>query len=360
MNQPLLGVLLGAFVASLVLTGVVRWLAHRLDVLDRPGAHKQHAQATPTLGGLGVFGGFLLALLASDLLTPGVRAFLYGGSFIVFVGLMDDTRGVGAIVKLGALAAATALLLDGGVYLRAFALPMPLAYVMTFLWMGLVASAFNGVDNADGAAAGLTALSAFFAFCIAWATWQKELALVALALGGACAGFLWWNFPAPRARIFLGDSGSFFIGFCLAAMVVLGEWAGSGLKAVLMGITLLAVPLFDFGLILVLRGLEGKYRTLTDPITMCARDHTHHRLVALGLNRREALLVMYAAAVLTGSCAVAMAGMGRNSAAVLFGALVLVGLAAASWLSTARVEEEQETAVPVKAHVPHVVKAVAP
>lgn len=357
-NQPLLAVLLGAFAASLVVTGAVRALAHRMDLLDRPGAHKGHAEATPTLGGLGVFGGFLLALLASDLLTPGVRAFLYGGSFIVLVGLMDDARGVGAIVKLGALAAATALLLDGGVYLRAFALPMPLAFAMTFLWMGLVASAFNGVDNADGAASGLAAISSFFAFCIAWATWQTELALVALALGGACAGFLWWNYPAPRARIFLGDSGSFFIGFCLAAMIVLGEWAGSGLKAVLMGVTLLAVPLFDFGLILVLRGLHGKYRTLADPITMCARDHTHHRLVALGLSPREALLAMYAAAVLTGSCAVAMAGMGRNSAMVLFLALAGLGLAAAAWLNGAQVDEDSPATAP--GHLPRAVKAVAP
>jgi len=337
---PMFRVLLAGFAASLILTGLVREISRRLDLMDRPGAHKQHLEATPTLGGLGVFGGFTVAVLAAGLLSPGVQAFLLGGFFIVLVGLLDDMRGVSANVKLGALAAATALLMEGGVYLRAFALPVPVAFVLTFLWMGLVASAFNGVDNADGAASGLAGISAFFAFSIAWATYQKDLALVALALGAACAGFLWWNYPRPRARIFLGDSGSFFIGFSLAAMVVLGEWAGSGLKAILMGVTLLAVPLFDFGLILVSRGVHGKYRTWTDPITMCARDHTHHRLVAMGLSGREALLVMYLLAVLTGSCAVAMALLNLQQASMLFGGLVLLGLALALWLDRAPLAED--------------------
>lgn len=343
---PMFRVLLAGFAASLILTGLVREISRRLDLMDRPGAHKQHLEATPTLGGLGVFGGFTVAVLAAGLLSPGVQAFLLGGLFIVLVGLLDDLRGVSANVKLGALAAATALLMEVGVFLRAFALPLPLAFILTFLWMGLVASAFNGVDNADGAASGLAGLSALFAFGIAWATFQKDLALVALALGAACAGFLWWNYPRPRARIFLGDSGSFFIGFCLAAMVVLGEWAGSGLKAVLMGVTLLAVPLFDFGMILISRGLHGKYRTWTDPITMCARDHTHHRLVALGLSGREALLVMYLLAVLTGTCAVAMANLGLNQALTLFGGLVFLGLILALWLDQAPLAEESAPPTP--------------
>lgn len=340
---PMFRVLLAGFAASLILTGLVREISRRLDLMDRPGAHKQHLEATPTLGGLGVFGGFTVALLAAGLLSSGVQAFLLGGFFIVLVGLLDDMRGVSANVKLGALAAATALLMEGGVYLRAFALPLPLAFVLTFLWMGLVSSAFNGVDNADGAASGLAGISAIFAFSIAWATYQKDLALVALALGAACTGFLWWNYPRPRARIFLGDSGSFFIGFSLAAMIVLGEWAGSGLKAILMGVTLLAVPLFDFGMILVSRGLHGKYRTWTDPITMCARDHTHHRLVARGLSGREALLVMYLLAVLTGSCAVAMANLGLQQASMVFGGLLLLALVFALWLDRAPLQEDPPT-----------------
>ncbi len=338
---PMFRVLLAGFAASLILTGLVREISRRLDLMDRPGAHKQHLEATPTLGGLGVFGGFTVSLLAAGLLSSGVQAFLLGGFFIVLVGLLDDMRGVSANVKLGALAAATALLMEGGVYLRAFALPLPLAFVLTFLWMGLVSSAFNGVDNADGAASGLAGISALFAFSIAWATYQKDLALVALALGAACAGFLWWNYPRPRARIFLGDSGSFFIGFSLAAMIVLGEWAGSGLKAILMGVTLLAVPLFDFGMILVSRGLHGKYRTWTDPITMCARDHTHHRLVAMGLSGREALLVMYLLAVLTGSCAVAMANLGLQQASMVFGGLLFLALVFALWLDRAPLQEDR-------------------
>ncbi len=122
-------------------------------------------------------------------------------------------------------------------------------------------------------------------------------------------------------------------------MIVLGEWAGSGLKAILMGLTLLAVPLFDFGMILVSRGLHGKYRTWTDPITMCARDHTHHRLVAMGLSGRSALLLMYLAAILTGSCAVAMVNLGLQPSLILFGCLVLLALGFAIWLDRAPIDQ---------------------
>lgn len=345
--SAVVSVLLVAFGAGLALTWLVRTAAHRMNLMDRPGEHKQHGSPVPTMGGLGVFGGFLLALLAGNLLSPAVQALLVAGGFIVLIGLLDDLRGVNANLKLAALALATAVLMAGGVQLRVLGLSLLPAFVLTFLWFGLVSSAFNGVDNADGAASGLAALSSFFAFCIAWATWQGDLARVALALGGACAGFLWLNFPRPRATIFLGDSGSFFIGFCLAAMIVLGEWSGSGLKAILVGLTLLAVPLFDFTLILVLRGLHGKYRRLTDPITMCARDHTFHRLVALGLKNREALLVMYLAAILTGSCAVAMVGMGRDQALALFAGLAVLLVGAAAWLNRAPLPEEEPTPPPL-------------
>jgi UDP-GlcNAc:undecaprenyl-phosphate GlcNAc-1-phosphate transferase len=167
------------------------------------------------------------------------------------------------------------------------------ALVLTALWVGLVSSAFNGVDNADGAAAGLATLSSVVTFSIAWATWQYDLATLALVLGGSCLGFLVFNFPRPRATIFLGDSGSLFLGFGVAVFTILGEWTSIGWKSAVIAALLVFVPLFDFLFIIVSRGLDGRYKSWEDPIRMCGRDHTYHRLRYLGLSPLQCLCVLY-------------------------------------------------------------------
>jgi UDP-GlcNAc:undecaprenyl-phosphate/decaprenyl-phosphate GlcNAc-1-phosphate transferase len=284
-------------------TWLVRYLAHRLAILDSPGAHKQHERATPTLGGVAVFLSFVIGVLVSGPLTPKLSVILGASGLIVVVGFLDDLRGVNANIKLLALAGATYILWGAGIHLDILVIPTLLVGVITFLWVGLVSSAFNGVDNADGSASGLAAISSVWTFLISWHTWQHELAIVSLVLAGSCLGFLLFNYPAPRATIFLGDSGSLFLGFGLATLTMLGQWSEVPWKAAVIALLLVIMPLFDFLFILIVRGLDGHYKRWDDPIRMCARDHTFHRLRALGLSGQQAVLLLYAGGMLGGALA---------------------------------------------------------
>jgi len=296
--------ILGPFVlticASVGLTYVVRNLTRSMGLLDRPGQHKQHAAPTPTLGGLPVFIAFSLGAWLSGPLSSNLVTLLAASLLLVSVGVVDDIWGVRAKLKLTALFFSVFLLWREGIHLDAFGLVGFASLSLTFLWIGLVSSAFNGVDNADGAAAGLAVISAAATFWISWQTWQHDLAVVSLILAGACIGFLVFNFPMPVATIFLGDSGSLFLGFGLASITVLGEWSVVGWKAACVAVLLVFVPLFDFLFILISRGLDGRYRTWEDPIKMCGRDHLSHRLRYLGFSPRQVLVVLYGLSVAAG------------------------------------------------------------
>jgi UDP-GlcNAc:undecaprenyl-phosphate GlcNAc-1-phosphate transferase len=284
-------------------TWLVREFAQRIGILDKPGAHKQHEKPTPTLGGIAVFLAFLVGVYVSGPVGPRLAAVVKASGLLVAVGVLDDLRGVNANIKLLSLAIASWMLWSSGVHLDLLGGTGIVACLVTFLWLGLVASAFNGVDNADGSAAGLAVISSLFTFLISWSTWQHDLAVLSLVLAGAAVGFLMFNFPAPKASIFLGDSGSLFLGFGLSTLTVLGQWSAEPWKAAVIALLLVIAPLFDFVFILTVRGLEGRYKSWDDPIKMCARDHLFHRLRAIGLSGRQGLLVLYSLGFLGGSLA---------------------------------------------------------
>ena len=293
-----------ALLAGIAATWLVRALARRLKAQDNPGAHKQHAAPVATLGGIAVYAAFVAGILARGEMSRPVMTMLQAGAFLVLVGAIDDLRGVGARVKLGCLALAC-FYFD------------PHHFILTFLWLGVVASAYNGVDNADGAAPGLAAITALSTFAIAWVHWERDLALICLALAGACVGFLAFN--KPKASIFLGDSGSLFIGFALGAITLMGHVSP----------LVLAVPLADFALILIARGLAGQYKRWSHPITMCARDHTFHRLKKLGFTHWQCLAILYAAAAATGVAAffnIPLAAIPLAAAVLLLGRIQLHGV----------------------------------
>jgi len=307
----LLRYVIAPFLVSLFLaaglTYVLRPLSRRLGILDRPGEHKQHGVPTPTLGGISVFCAFLAGCLASGPPSSSLLVILQAAALLVVVGCCDDIWGVPAKLKLGALFLGTVWMWLHGLHLHAFGWSGLAALLSTFLWVGLISSSFNGVDNADGAAGGLAAISGLTSFVISWVTWQHDLAVVSLVLAGSSLGFLIFNLPNPKATIFLGDGGSLFLGFGLAGITVLGNWTEEGWKSAVVAALLVFVPLFDFLFILITRGLDGRYKTLGDPISMCGRDHSSHRLRHLGLNPKQVLFVLYGAALWAGLLAIGIA-----------------------------------------------------
>lgn len=284
-----------AFLSSLLLTVVVRTLALKLKLVDEPGGHKQHSQVTPALGGVSVYLALMLAVYHVCPLTSKLMALLSSATLVALTGALDDVRRVPATQKLAMLGLASTLLCLGG-WPTGLGLTLGLNWLASFLWVGLVSSAFNGIDNADGAAGGLAVISAFVCGLLACWAGKWPVALVCVALVGALLGFLVFNFPRPKASIFLGDSGSLLIGLLLSCLALEAAPVG-GFSGLVFASLLLALPLFDFLLILILRGLKGQYRHWREPITMCARDHVFHRLHCWGWSGQKAVLLMYAGAL---------------------------------------------------------------
>jgi UDP-GlcNAc:undecaprenyl-phosphate GlcNAc-1-phosphate transferase len=313
LNYPQVWMLILAwFVADLATPLVIR-LSHRLGALDRPQGHKIHTEPTPVLGGVAVYLAFAAALF-SILRFPNyaehtdIFAIVLGGFVVLVLGLVDSFRSVWAVAKLAVLFLVTLLLARFDVRINLTGLPAA-DLALTLLWISGVSSAMNSLDNMDGAATGVAGVAAFWTFYVAWYSepyGQPRVSYVAIALLGACLGFLRYNFKP--ARIFLGDSGSLVLGFLLASLTVHAGWARDDkFKAVIVPCAILCVPLYDITLATVLRIRHGIVRGPIDAIVYCGRDHLSHRLVALGLSQREAVLLLCLFGMISGTIAVIVA-----------------------------------------------------
>jgi UDP-GlcNAc:undecaprenyl-phosphate GlcNAc-1-phosphate transferase len=279
-----------AFLITLGTTPVVRVLAQRLGAVDYPGRTRPHARPTPRMGGLAVFLGFVGSLLYFDLLTDKQLGVIMGGCLVVMIGLVDDVRGLPATVKLLLLVGITYLLSRYGIILSLFD-NYHLNLIFTLLWVVGVVSAFNASDTMDGLAAGLAFIAGFTFMLVSIQTYQWAWGLLACALMGSTLAFLRYNYNG--ASIFLGDSGSFFLGYVLATLGVMGEWSTHPIKASIVPILILGVIILDFLYTLGKRYLSGTTRGITEAITYHGVDHLPHRLVAMGFSRHEAVLIIY-------------------------------------------------------------------
>lgn len=229
--------------------------------------------------------------------APGPHRGPGGRGVVLLVGLVDDFHPLRPVFKLATLFLAALILQALGV--TTGQTPWPAANLaLSLLWMAGVTGALNSLDNTDGVAGGTSAVSALVVFLIAWQTWQAWLSLTAVALAGACLGFLRFNF-AP-ARIYLGNNGSFVLGFLLAAITMLGDWSAHPLKALFLQILILAAPLADIGLVTFFRWRRGAVRTPVEAITYSGRDHLAHRLRAAGLSVGAAAVLFCAFAAASG------------------------------------------------------------
>ena len=271
----------------MLLTPVVARLAHKYEVLDHPGGHRVHGQATPSLGGLAVGGGLVLVGLIAAGTNGELLTILGAGLVLGMVGLRDDVRSVSPWWRLGFEAAAGLALWFVGVRAGVFNLTIT-DLPLTVLWVVTVVNAVNFIDNMDGVAAGIAACSTLGIAAIAGHNGDFLVTSFALAVGGAAIGFLRYNFPP--ARIFLGDAGSMLLGFLMAALTLkLDLPVGEAAPRVLSTVLLVAVPLFDLTLVIVARLMGGR------PLMRGGTDHTTHRLRQHGLSARAVLLTMIAA-----------------------------------------------------------------
>ena len=326
-------VLLGATLPGLVVAGLASFFLRRKapqwNLVDRPGAHKTHVKPTPLGGGLAIWLGVVGPLLAGqcvvwlarhghiapELLPELVQTHLDGLAFqsgrlwtmlagatvLMLLGLADDVRSIDWRLRIAVQTAVAIAMVSQGWRLTLFLDAPLLTDTLSVLWIVGLVNAFNMLDNMDGLSAGVAAIASGILAGVMLLGPNPEAAgpqlFVAgflLLLTGSLLGFLWHN-HAP-ARIFMGDAGSYFIGFCLACGTLSATFAGEGLPrhAILAPLCVLAVPLYDTLTVVVIRLRQGRSPFVGD------RSHFSHRLVQRGLSPRQAVWTIYLATITCG------------------------------------------------------------
>jgi UDP-GlcNAc:undecaprenyl-phosphate GlcNAc-1-phosphate transferase len=311
-----------AFALSLVGVPVVRTLARCWGVLDAPAARKVHVVATPLLGGAAVYAAFAATVLFNFTFSLPLKGVALGATVVVVVGVLDDIWDMPARAKLAGQLVASTLAMAYGVSLDIVPTAWPLSPwlngMLTVLWFLTVTNALQFLDGMDGLAAGLGAIAALFFSLAALQTSQPYLMFLAAPLVGASLGFLPYNFRFGRpATIFLGDAGASFIGFTLAGLAVMGEWAESDAIGLLTPVLILAIPLFDIAFVGTVRVVTGKVHSFGEWLAYTAKDHIHHRFEALGLTRTETVLLIFFIAATFGLSAMLLKDATKHEAALI-------------------------------------------
>ncbi|MFH2137131.1 MAG: MraY family glycosyltransferase [Candidatus Omnitrophota bacterium] len=284
-----------SFFTVLICTPLFRRIALYLNILDFPSKKKIHKDPIPLLGGLAIYFGVIISFLFFQQSFFVFWPILVGATIIMYMGALDDMKGLSARIRLFIQIAVALFVVMAGV--RVSFLPNNIwgnigEYIVTIFWLVGVTNAFNYLDGLDGLAAGSAALNFLCFYVILYSTGQFPLGLTATILMAACLGFLPYNFMNKK-KMFLGDAGSMFLGFCLAGMAVIGHWAGDALVKLFIPILVIGVPIFDMIFTTIMRIKEEKIRNILDWLKYGGKDHFHHYLVDLGLGQKGAVLFIY-------------------------------------------------------------------
>jgi UDP-GlcNAc:undecaprenyl-phosphate GlcNAc-1-phosphate transferase len=329
-----------AFVVAAIGTPVAGRFARRIGAVAAPKADRWHSEPTPLLGGLAIYVAVMAALFTIVPPTPRSWVVIAASSALFVLGLVDDFLHLKPYQKLaGQLLAAAAVVYLGLV------LPwtgsFPINMLITFVWLVGVTNAVNMLDNMDGLAAGIAAIAALSLAVTFLLNGKTIEALMLLAFFGALAGFLLYNHHP--ASIFMGDGGSMFIGFFLASTALLAGQAGGGrsrsvLAVLAVPILVLCIPIFDTTFVTLMRKLAGR------AASQGGRDHTSHRLVALGMSERNAVWMLWAFAALGGALAIAVRKLPLDLSLAASGGFVLMLGVLGAYLGGVHVYSEEELA----------------
>lgn len=281
-----------AMFVSYVLTPYIKKLAFKIGAVDRPDNRKVHKKIMPRLGGLAIYIAFMIGCVASMEITWDIFGILLGGTLIVALGVADDVYQLPAKVKLlGQIVAACVLVifdiriewvnnpLGGYFYLDMLSIPFTIFWVISFT------NVVNLIDGLDGLAAGVSAIASLTVILVAVQMGYFHIAILTAALAGAIIGFIRYNFNP--ATIFMGDTGSMFIGYMLAAISVYGAVKTAATIALIVPAIALGLPILDTAFAIMRRYVNGR------PIFQPDKGHLHHRLLATGMSHKETVLFMY-------------------------------------------------------------------
>jgi UDP-GlcNAc:undecaprenyl-phosphate GlcNAc-1-phosphate transferase len=257
-----------------------------------------------------VYAAFAATVLYNFSFSDELKGVALGSTLIFGLGVVDDCKGLPARIKLLVQLMAVAILIRYGVVISF--LPEGLwgnmgEWLLTAFWVVGITNAVNFLDGMDGLAAGMCGIIAVFFGLVALQNNQSYMVYLALPLVGGCLGFLPYNFRLRRpAAIFLGDGGSTFLGFTVAALAVMGDWAGDHAVRLIVPVLILGVPIFDMSFTTFMRVKNGQVRSLREWIEYTGRDHFHHRLADLRIGNHTAVLVIYIVTFWLGLSALAL------------------------------------------------------
>lgn len=316
-----------ALVLALVLTPLMRLVALRTGFVDRPVARSMHSEPKPYLGGVAMYLAFVAAVFAGGAAADSkVVGILVGGGLTMLLGVVDDKLRLNARVKfLGQIVAAAVVVYLFGVKIDHIYSPLGDRFVqfglfagpLTIIWIVSFVNVMNLIDGLDGLAAGIASIASLTLLLVSLQQSLSAPVILTAALAGAAIGFLRYNFNP--AKIFMGDAGSMFLGFTLAALSVHGVMKTTVTVGVFVPVLALALPIFDTAFAIIRRVATGR------SIGEADKDHLHHRLLRLGLSHRSTVLVMWTISAWLGLSAVAVTEVSLSQAALIMG-MVLLGI----------------------------------
>lgn len=313
-----------ALILSLLLVPGVAKLAIHIGAVDKPNARKVHTKIMPRMGGLAIYVSFFVVLFLSQSMTQQLFGLFLGGTVLVIVGIIDDMKDIPAKVKLCGQIVAACIVVAFGVrvdfmtnifhgdtfFLSVFSIPV------TIIWIVSIINAVNLIDGLDGLAAGISIIAAITMAIVGYASGQAAMASMAMILIGATLGFLRYNFHP--AKIFMGDTGSMFLGYNLAVFAVLGVAKSFTLLSLVTPILVLAIPILDTLFAIIRRKMNHK------PIFKPDKHHLHHCLLNYGFSHRDTVLIIYAVSAILALCGLIMTYLNSTQGICLLAVISVV------------------------------------
>ena len=312
-----------SFAFTFATTPLVRRFAFKIGALDIPKDNRRmHKKPTPRIGGLAIIFGFTVATLCFAQPSRQLYGTLAGAAIIAVMGVIDDCKNLPAKLKFVIqIIAALVVVFAGDIKIDVFTnpnflsdnpywvLPEWLSVTLTVIWIVFITNAVNFIDGLDGLAAGVSAIMSISLVFISIRVGEYSIAILGIALMGSCFGFLPFNFNP--AKIFMGDTGSTFLGFMLATLSIQGVFKSYAVISFAVPLLILGLPLFDALFAMIRRILRGQSPMTAD------RGHLHHRLVDMGFSQKQTVFILYAISGVLGITAVLLAESGVLRALLL-------------------------------------------
>lgn len=317
-----------ALITVLIVTPIVIRFAIWFGAIDKPNERKVHQKIMPRLGGLAIFIGVISGYLAGGLYDQKVNTISVGAILIIIIGMLDDKFEITPKMKFSGQLIVAFLIIFSGLKIDFVTIPFMgkmylgiWSYPVTIFWIVAITNAINLIDGLDGLSAGVSAIGIITIAVMAFLAGKVLIFTLSLILLGSIIGFLFYNFHP--AKIFMGDTGSLFLGYSISILSLLGLYKSVTLFSFFVPIIILGVPIFDTTFAIIRRIVNKK------PISAPDKSHLHHRLLALGLSHRNTVLAIYGFAILFSACAIIVSSTTLwGTILIIFGLLLVIELTA--------------------------------